>query len=256
MSPVLAADDVRVSYGARSVLRGVTVAVRAGEITALVGPNGAGKTTLLKVLAGLLAPASGSSRGPAPRARTVAYLAQSAELPADWLVGEVVELGRLPWVGSWRDLGAEDEQAVRVAMDRTGTLGLARRRVGTLSGGERQRVALARALAQTPRVLLLDEPTAHLDVRHQLELFAVLRAEARRGVGVVAVLHDLALGAEADRCVLLCGGAVRADGRPRDVLLPGLLRQVYETDFEVLGTSDGRIVVAPARASSSIRDKE
>jgi iron complex transport system ATP-binding protein len=248
---LLAVEDVRFSYGRRAVLSGVTLAVHPGEIIALVGPNGVGKTTLLKMLAGLLAPRCGRVTAPTARPRTVAYLAQSEELPSDWSVREVVELGRLPYVGRWRHLTPSDERVVRWAMHRMGIVALAPRLIETLSGGERQRVALARALAQEARVLLLDEPAAHLDLCHQVDLFGALRAEAARGVGVVAVMHDLGFAAQADRCVLVSRGAVRADGPPVEVLSPGLLREVFGTDVEVLRTSDDRIVIAPMPASKA-----
>ncbi|MDP9035386.1 MAG: ABC transporter ATP-binding protein [Myxococcota bacterium] len=248
MTALVVADDLVFAYERRSVLGGVTLVVRAGEMIALVGPNGAGKTTLLKVLAGLLTPSSGRVRGPTSRARSVAYLAQSEELPADWSVREIVRLGRLPYTGMWRSPVQCDDEAVRGAMERTATLGLAARRVDSLSGGERQRVALARALAQEPRVLLLDEPTTHLDLRHQVELFDVLRSEARRGVAVVVVMHDLGFAAQADRCVLLVEGKVRAAGAPVDVLQRSLLREVYGTDVEVMRALDGRLVIAPTMA--------
>jgi iron complex transport system ATP-binding protein len=134
-------------------------------------------------------------------------------------------------------------------MKRTGTTELGDRKVDALSGGERQRVALARALAQEPRVLLLDEPTTHLDLRHQVELFATLREEAATGMAVVAVMHDLGFAAQADRCVLLADGAVRADGAPADALRPEVLAQVYGTEVEILHAADGRIAALVARPS-------
>ncbi len=256
MTALLSAQDVHLSYGARAVLKGVTLAVHPGEVVALIGPNGAGKTTLLKALAGLLAPRAGRVDVGSPRARTVAYLAQSEELPADWTVREVVELGRLPYVGFWGDLTAADEQAATRAMERTATLDLQTRRVGALSGGERQRVALARALAQEPRVLLLDEPATHLDLRHQVDLFAALRDEAARGTAVVAVMHDLSFAAQADRCILLSEGKVRADGPPAEALRSDLLGEVYEIDVELLRTSDGRLVATATRSRASAHGKE
>lgn len=245
MTVLLTASDLHFAYGRRSVLAGVSLQVHAGEIVALLGPNGAGKTTLVKLLAGLLTPQTGRLQAPEPRASTVAYLAQADALPMDWTVREVVGLGRLPHTGWWRGLGAEDHAAIARALDQTGTTALAERMTGALSGGERQRVALARALAQEPLVLLLDEPTTHLDLRHQVELWQALRTAAGRGVAVVAVLHDLRWAAEADRCALLSGGVVHAIGPPAAVLQPQLLREVFHTEVEVLHTRDGRIVVAP-----------
>jgi cobalamin transport system ATP-binding protein len=245
LTTLLDAEHLCFSYGPRQVVSGVTFSLRAGEIVALIGPNGAGKTTVLKMLAGLLVPDAGRVDVSGSRPRTVAYLAQAEELPHDWSVREVVELGRLPYVGLFRDLAPHDDRVVRDVMERTRIALLGDRLVGTLSGGERQRVAMARALAQEPRVLLLDEPTTHLDLRHQADLFSTLRAEAARGVGVVAVMHDLGFAAQADGCVLLADGWVRAQGRPGDVLRPDLLSRVYETDLALLHAPDGRVVVVP-----------
>jgi iron complex transport system ATP-binding protein len=238
MTQLLLAKDLRVSYGSRVVLSQVSLSVAQGQIVALVGPNGAGKTTLLKALARLIAPTSGSVHGPAtPKS---AYLAQAEEAPLDWSARAVVELGRLPYVGFWRALSALDRLAVDSAMRRTETLPFADRALGALSGGERQRVMLARALAQEPSLLLLDEPTSHLDVRHQAELLRTLRSEAERGVSSVVVLHDLTLAGHADRCVLLSDGAVLADDTPGAVLRADLLSTVYGTALEVVQAESGR----------------
>jgi len=241
VTPLLIAVELGVNYGARAVLRGVSLTVGAGETVALIGPNGAGKTTLLKTLAGLILPRSGSVDRSA--GLTMAYLAQSEEVPLDWSVREVVELGRLPHVGLWRAQSAVDRAAVQSAMLRTATLTLADRTLGDLSGGERQRVTLARALAQEPSLLVLDEPTTHLDLRHQAELLDALRAEAVRGVSSLAVMHDLTLAGHADRCVLLRRGAIIADGAPEAVLRADLLSEVYETALEVVQGADGRRAV-------------
>jgi ABC-type cobalamin/Fe3+-siderophores transport system ATPase subunit len=241
VTELLVAEDVHVGYGARRVLSGVSLGIAKGELVALVGPNGAGKTTLLKTLAGLLAPRSGTVRNHA--GSSIGYLAQSEELPLDWSAREVVELGRLPHVGFWAAPSAADAQAVRSAMLRTATLPLAERPLRALSGGERQRVALARALAQEPALLLLDEPTTHLDLRHQAELMSTLRTEAVRGVGSVIVMHDLTLAGQADRCVLLRNGTLIADGVPAAVLRADLLSDTYGTPLEIVEAADGRRAV-------------
>jgi iron complex transport system ATP-binding protein len=247
VTDLLSVEDVHLGYGRRAVLKGVTLRVRAGEVVALIGPNGAGKTSLLKTLAGLVVPGKGRVHVAAERSRSVSYLAQGEELPLYFTAREIVELGRLPYVGMWRDFGEDDERAITRAMQRTATSELADRKVGALSGGERQRVALARAIAQEPKVLLLDEPTTHLDLRHQVELFASLREEARSGTAVVAVMHDLTFAAQADRCVLLADGTVRADGPPADALQPEALADVYGTPIEVMRASDGSIAALVAR---------
>ena len=247
MSAVLEARAIAVDYGRRAVLSGVDLSLGSGEVMAIIGPNGAGKTTLLKALAGVLVPGAGTVVRPSSAG--TAYLAQAEELPLDWTAQAVVELGRLPHLRFWQPLGPADRAAVRGAMSRTHTLAFAARPLATLSGGERQRVALARALAQEPRLLLLDEPTTHLDLRHQAELFRTLHGEAERKVSSVAVVHDLSLAAAADRCLLLCQGKVRAQGTPREVLRAELLSEAYQTELEVLCARDGKLaVVAPQRA--------
>ena len=248
VTDLLSAEDVHLGYGDRAVLKGVSFAVRAGEVVALIGPNGAGKTSLLKTLAGLVVPGKGRVMVSAERSRSVAYLAQGeGGSPPTSRRARSSRLGRLPYVGMWHDLGEDDERAIARAMQRTATNELAGRRVGALSGGERQRVALARAIAQEPRVLLLDEPTTHLDLRHQVELFASLREEARYGTAVVSVMHDLTFAAQADRCVLLADGTVRADGPPSDALRPEVLADVYGTPIDVMRAADGSIAALVAR---------
>jgi iron complex transport system ATP-binding protein len=182
-----------------------------------------------------------------------AYLAQSEPLPAEWTAIDVVELGRVPHLGFWGRQGHADEEAVREAMMVTRTDEIAHRRVRTLSGGQLQRVALARALAQEPRLMFLDEPTTHLDLRHQIETFALLRSEAARGVSTVTIVHDLALAAHADRCAVLSRGELVALGPPGAVLVPSLIRDVFEATVDVFRARDGRVVVVPSLGDSESR---
>ncbi len=227
------------------VLEQVNFSVSGGELVALVGPNGAGKTTLLKLLAGLLKPQTGRLTAPEPRAKRVAYLAQSDSLPLEFTVLEVVRLGRVPHQGLLGTETPADTAAVQRALRDTNTLEFAGRRIGTLSGGERQRVALARALAQEPELLLLDEPTNHLDLAHQAELLGLLRAQRAAGRGIVMVLHDLNLAALCDRVVLLSGGRVIRDDTPANVFESNVLETVYGTSLERVVMPSGRIVVIP-----------
>ncbi len=249
MTPVLAAYEVGYSFGTCVALDRVTLRIHPGEIVALIGPNGAGKTTLVRLLAALIAPRSGRIDVAGPRTRTVAYLAQSEELPSEWYARDVVALGRLPHTGLWRRARPADREAIDRAMEQTGTTPFARRRISTLSGGERQRVAIARALAQEPRILLLDEPTSYLDVGRQAELLATLRSQASRGVATLAVMHDLGLARQTDRCVLLAAGTLCGDGPPADVLRPESLHAAYSTSTE-LGrwSAPGDEVASPRRA--------
>jgi len=239
---VLAADGLGVSLGGRSVLADVSFRVAEGERIALVGPNGAGKTTLLRAIAGLI-PYAGrlalrgrevTSWKAKDRAREVALVRQQADLAVDFTARELVALGRAPHLGWAERLGGEDRARVDAALGAVDLGALADRPVTQLSGGEQQRVALAQALAQDAPLLLLDEPTAHLDVRHQLDLLDRLRALAEAGKTVVAALHDLDRAAAfADRLWVLAGGTLAADGPPTDVLTPALLRRAFGVEAEV-----------------------
>ena len=242
---LLEAHSVSFSYRDQVVLDEVDFSVSSGELVALVGPNGAGKTTLLKILAGLLKPQAGTIRAPEPRAKRVAYLAQSEALPLEWTTLEVVRLGRVPHQGLWGTSTRADYDAVQSALEVTQTTEFANRRLESLSGGERQRVALARALAQQPQLLLLDEPTNHLDVTHGAALLRVLRDPRLGTAGAVLVLHDLNLAALCDRVVLLHNGRIAASGTPAHVLEPGILETAYGAGLERAVLPSGRVVVVP-----------
>ncbi|MFB9504358.1 heme ABC transporter ATP-binding protein [Streptomyces aurantiacus] len=252
------AADLHVRLGAREVLSGVDVEARAGEVLALVGPNGAGKSTLLGALAADLPAAGGVVRvhgrpvsdWSAPElALRRAVLPQSASLSFPFPVEDVVRMGRAPWAGRREE--EEDDAAVASAMAATEVTGFAARPFSALSGGERARVALARVLAQRARLLLLDEPTAALDLRHQELVLRVCRERAREGDAVVVVLHDLGLAAAyAHRVVILCAGRAVADGAPAEVFTDRLLSDVYKQPVEVFPhPRTGAVMVAPVRGS-------
>ncbi|MET8855882.1 heme ABC transporter ATP-binding protein [Streptomyces sp. NPDC004579] len=247
-------EGLRVRLGGREVLRGVDVTARAGEVLALVGPNGAGKSTLLAALAADLPAAEGVVRvhgrpvrdwSPAELALRRAVLPQSATLSFPFTVEEVVRMGRAPWAHTRRD----DDAAVGAAMAATEVTAFAARPFGALSGGERARVALARVLAQRAPLLLLDEPTAALDLRHQELVLRVCRERARAGDAVVVVLHDLGLAAAyAHRVAILCAGRVAAHGRPVEVFTDGLLTDVYRQPVEVFPhPRTGAALITPKR---------
>ena len=231
-------------YDAIPALHDLTLAVAPGEIVGVVGPNGSGKTTLLRAIHGLLIPTQGSvlldgrdvrTLSPREIAAGVASVPQHSRDGFGFSVEEIVMMGRYP---HQRPLAADrpvDAAAVRSALERTRTWHLRHRALDALSGGERQRVLLARALAQEPRVLLLDEPTAHLDIAFQLEMMDVV-ASLREpgGLTVVAALHDLNLAAMyCGRLVLLVAGRIAAMGAPADVLEPERLRAVYGAEVAV-----------------------
>jgi len=263
MTARLSARGVRVAYGPSVVLDDVDLDVHGGELVALVGPNGAGKSTLLAVLAGDPHPDAGHVRldGTDLRAQRLTDLArrravmtQEARVSFAFRALDVVTMGRHPWRGTPRE--DEDPAVVARAMADADVTALADRTFPTLSGGEKARVAFARSLAQEGDVLLLDEPTAALDVRHQEAVLARARAAARGGAAVVVVLHDLTLAAAwADRVVVLVDGRVRADGAPADVLTADLLTSVYEHPIDVWHRpprepgAAPEIVVLPVRTS-------
>lgn len=250
---VLRLAGVRAGYGAVDVLHGIDLELRAGEVLAVIGPNGAGKSTLVHVLSRLVPVRSGQvwlDGVPLARfrrralARTLAVVPQAAALPDGFLAIEVVRMGRTPFVRPWRGPGPLDEAAVERAMRATGVWRLAERRVETLSGGERQRVVLARALAQEPRLLVLDEPTSHLDLRYQAQLLRAARAAAAAGVAVLLVLHDLNLAARAcDRVLLMTEGRVVATGSVDEVLVRAQLERAYRTEVEVFRSPLGPTVL-------------
>ncbi|MEW2574092.1 heme ABC transporter ATP-binding protein [Streptomyces sp. NPDC047070] len=252
------AEALHVRLGAREVLSGVDVEARAGEVLALVGPNGAGKSTLLGALAADLPAAEGLVRvhgrpvsdwSAHELALRRAVLPQSASLSFPFPVEEVVRMGRAPWAG--RPEEAEDDAAVASAMRATEVTAFAGRPFSALSGGERARVALARVLAQRARLLLLDEPTAALDLRHQELVLRICRERAHEGDAVVVVLHDLGLAAAyAHRVVILCAGRAVADGAPSEVFTDRLLSDVYKQPVEVFPhPRTGGVMVAPVRGS-------
>lgn len=222
---------------ARAALDGVSLRVPVGGCTAILGPNGSGKSTLLRLLLGVLRPSAGRAefRGRPvsgwPRvemAREVGVVPQGEEAAFPMSVRETVALGRYPHLGPWRREGPADRRAVEEAMRRCDVEGLAERAVSTLSGGERQRVRVARALAQEAPVLALDEPTAALDVGHEMAIFELLRDLGRAGKTVLLVTHNLNLAARyASRLVLLERGTVAAEGPPAEVLERGTIARVY-----------------------------
>jgi iron complex transport system ATP-binding protein len=252
----LAARSLRLSYGRREVLHGVDLVVPPGAIVALLGPNGSGKSTFLRTLARQLRPSGGvveldgrslAEWPPGRFARHVALLAQSHDPFEDLTVRELVALGRHPHQGFLSLPTAADRAAIDGALAQTDMTALAERRVRELSGGEAQRAWFALALAQQPQFLLLDEPTAYLDLAHQLALLELIRRlNAERGLTVVMALHDLSQAARyADRLVLLKDGRVLADGAAADVLLPELIRSAYAVSVEIVRGAAGIPVVVP-----------
>lgn len=243
-APTLAVDDLSVSYGPRSAITGLTFQVEPGEVLALAGPNGSGKSTLLRTLVGLERARGGTIRVAgtfvaqlpfAARARRVSWMPQEEPLGDNLPVEEYAAYGRHPYRGSFGPETDADRAAVRSALELVGAAEFVGRRIHDLSGGERQRVRLARVLAQEAPLVLLDEPTAHLDIGHQIDLLARLRDLARdRRTCLLIALHDLNLAARfADRLLVLSRGRRMAFGTPRQVLSAALLAEVWGIDAEL-----------------------
>lgn len=248
---------VRYPGHAEPALAGVSLALAPGELVGVVGPNGSGKTTLLRALLGSLPLATGrvailgrkiAEWTPRELARQVAVVSQREETVFPLTVGETVMLGRYAHLAPLASPGERDRAVVSEAMTRADVADLAGRPSDTLSGGEWQRVRIARALAQGPRALILDEPTASLDVRHEMEVFELVRRLAGQGIATLLVTHHLNLAARyVDRLVLLHEGRVAAEGRPADVLRPEIVAQVFAWRVAVTQWCDGAPQVVPLK---------
>ena len=254
---MLQADNVRFAYGVRPILDGVSLQISPGTIIGILGPNGSGKTTLLRLLSGTRTPTSGSVRLDGTSlsdlsrravARRIAVVPQETQLAFEYTVLEMVLMGRHPHLGLFALEGPGDFAVARDALQATGTAHLEDRSFSTLSGGEKQRVVIAAALAQASAILLLDEPTASLDLGYQLEVASLVeRLNQERGVTIAISTHDLNLAASVCRqIVLLRDGRVLADGPTAEVLTPENVRRLYDVDADVhLHTPTGHLVVVP-----------
>lgn len=256
---MLTARNIFYDYPERQVLRGVSLSLAPGEVLAVLGPNGAGKSTLLRCLAGALSPKGQveldgralESVPPAERARLLAFVPQHVPPRLPMTVFEAVLLGRRPYL-SWRPR-PQDLEAAWEALSLMGLGELAQREFSEISGGQRQKVALARALAQKSRLLVMDEPTSSLDLRHQLQVMTVLCALAEeRDTGVILAVHDLNLAARfAHRVILLHDGRVEADGPPSEALTEESIRRVYGVEVLRLEAGAGTMFFPMSAASGT-----
>ena len=242
---MLKIEGLSVSYGKRRVLRGDSLSVESGEVVALIGPNGSGKSTLIRAVSGVLPVQSGTIRvdgravselSTMERARYLAVVPQARNMPPAFSVYESILLGRTPYLGWLGRAGESDHERVQYALERTQMLPLSDRMVGELSGGEQQRVLLARALAQDTPVLLLDEPTTHLDLQHRESLVNLVRELAKgKNLAVLVVLHDLNMASlYADRVSMLVDGQIQATGTPSEVLTEANLSRVYNVPVHII----------------------
>lgn len=250
----LATESLSVSLGGVPVLEDVTVSLTSGALIGIVGPNGAGKSTLARALLGLIPASAGhvtldgddiAGMSSATLARRIAYLPQTYAIHWPLSVARLVGLGRLPHLGPFSRIEAKDRDAIDAAMRDTGTTHLADRPATELSGGERARIMLARALATGAPALIADEPLTSLDPGHQLEVMALLRAQAQSGALVVVVLHDLGMAARfCDRLLLIDRGRLLGDGRPDAILTDTTLADVYHIKVW-RGVADGQALLLP-----------
>lgn len=245
------ARNISFGYDRGLLLQNISFSVAAGELIALIGPNGSGKTTLLKILLGLLAPNPGEVRihgqalsafEPRARAKTIAYVSQQPALSFPLTVRELVALGRYPHGGRGEETPA-DISAIESALAKTAATQLANRQFNSLSGGEKQKVLIARALAQSAQVILLDEPTLHLDLHFQLQILSALkRLCIDEGVTIITVLHDVNLvSLFADKALLLSGGKQRGFGPVTDVINETSIRELLDVDMKQISDNDPQL---------------
>ena len=241
---MLKIQNLSVSYGSRRILHDISFDVQSGEVLALIGPNGAGKSTLIRAVSGVI-PYTGhvrtngddfASLSTLQRAQRVATVPQAVTLPPAYTVWETVLFGRTPYLGFLGQPSNRDEDIARQALERVSALPFANRLVSELSGGEQQRILLARALCQSTPILLLDEPTAHLDLQYQVSLLELVSELAHKdNLAVLVALHDLNLAAHyADRIALMVAGNIKAMGKAKDVLQPELIQQAYCLPVQVV----------------------
>jgi iron complex transport system ATP-binding protein len=262
---LVSCEHVSFAYGTISALSDVSLSVNEREVFGLLGPNGSGKSTLVRLLSGVLTPQHGDVQlagrdlrtyGREELARQIAVVPQETTIKLPFSVLEVVLMGRAPYLGRFGFERKQDLAIASRAMEQTGVSALAAREIHELSGGERQRVILARALAQEPRVLLLDEPTAFLDIKHQVEVYDLIRTLSREhGLTVIAILHDLNLAAlYCDRLALLKAGRVFCLGAPEQVLTYTNVKAVYETEVYIgLNDITGKVHILPLDAENRRR---
>lgn len=248
-------QNLSVQYDNRKILSDVNILVNPGEVAAVIGPNGAGKTTLIRAISGVIPILSGDifidgldihQLDPQERSKLLSVIPQARNLPVAFTVQEVVTMGRTPYIGWLGKISKSDEEIIQTAMQKTDIADLSDRRMGELSGGEQQRVLVARAIAQQSKVMLLDEPTTHLDIQYQISLLKIIRnlATVDRLVILMAI-HDLNLVARySDRVIALVDGRVSANGPKDDVLTEAILSSIYHVPMKIIPQEKGSGIIA------------
>ena len=265
--PLLRVENLAFGYDKRRVLDGIDLEARPGEMVGVLGPNGSGKSTLLKLISGVLRPQRGrvlvdgadlASLRRATVAQKIAVVPQSPHLPDGFTAWEIALLGRTPYLRLLQAEGPHDFAVVRRALELCGAAELAERRIGDLSGGERQRIVIARALAQEPELLLLDEPTSHLDITHQTAILDLVSALSReQALGVVAVFHDLNLAAQyCHKVALLSEGRIIAEGTPEVVITEANVARAYGAEVCIVPHPRNNLPVALVTGNLDRRKKD
>lgn len=263
MNSIFSASNLFSGYAGRTVLHDISLTIQPGDFYGVIGPNGAGKSTLLKTLTGILTPIRGrvtllgrdiTRCSPREIARTVAVIPQHFSTLFPFTAREIVAMGRHPHVPRFRRERSADIQAIELAMKETDTASLADRYVDELSGGERQRVIIARAMCQQPEALLLDEPTSHLDINHQIEIFELLaELNRKKSVAIFVISQDLNLCAQYCReLIVIKGGRLHRRGSPREILTRETVKEVFTADVSILRnpTSDAPVITAIPRGDA------
>jgi iron complex transport system ATP-binding protein len=259
-------NNIALSYNHAPVVKDLSFTLQPGELVGIIGPNGCGKTSIIKALSRVLNPRSGQilleginlqhySRS--ALARLMGVVPQNPSLPETFTVAEVVLLGRNPHLGLLRNESCHDLEISWQAMERTGISHLSERRMSEISGGERQRVTIARVLAQEPRIILLDEPTANLDISHQIEILDLIKDLCREKELIVLIaLHDLNLAAQyCDRLILMKEGQIQVEGKPREVITASNIKQVYGTESYVYPHPENNLPVVLVSGNKNKRQQ-
>jgi iron complex transport system ATP-binding protein len=240
---ILEIKDLYFSYGNRQVLRGINLKVDKSKMIGIIGANGSGKTTLLKNISGYLKPEKGSvlifgknikGLSVKERAKLIGYVPQDIIYDFDFTCYDIVMMGRIPYLRRFQTEGKEDREIVKEAMEMTNTWQFKDKLVKELSGGERQRVYIARALAQRPRILLMDEPVSHLDIKYQIEILSIAKELSSKGILVISVLHDINLASQfCDEIILIREGTIMAQGKPKEVITFENIKLGFSIDVQI-----------------------
>ena len=238
----LTIKQLSAGYAGNIVLFNINITLATGEILSLVGPNGSGKTTLIRCLSGVITPVAGmilrnkldlSTTTPNQRARIIATVPQAINLPLDYTVMEIVAMGRHPHLSAWKSEQQHDYEHISTSLEQVSMTSLAHKKIGELSGGQRQRVAIAKALSQEPEIILLDEATAHLDLKNQAKILYLLKQLVEdHSISIISATHDLNLSGQfSDRIALLAEGHIHSIGSPEEILTEDNLKQIYDIDL-------------------------